>query len=206
MARYRPGHDTPAPKKRSLPMSLPPYHVTAYNTAKASENKIHDDATAQRFGFKGGFVGGVMVYAYMSHLPLQRWGRTWLERGTGEAKFAKPVYENDIAEVTATEDATGLALAVHSQGILCATGHDALPADLPPPPALSDYKATAPRANRVAADEVSLKINDWLGMTPLSITEEFFAQDLPDTRETDPLYAREKILHPGTILRCCNWA
>jgi hypothetical protein len=187
-------------------MSLQPYHVTAYNTAKASENKIHDDATAQRFGFKGGFVGGVMVYGYMSHLPLQRWGRTWLERGTGEAKFAKPVYENDIAEVTAAEDAAGLALAVHSQGVLCATGRAALPADLSPLPTLSDYKATPPRANRIAADESSLKIGDWLGMTPLSITEEFLVQDLQDARETDPIYGREKIVHPGTILRCCNWA
>jgi hypothetical protein len=52
-------------------MDIPPYLVSAFNTAKASENKIHDDATAQRFGFKGGFVGGVNVYAYMSHQPLQ---------------------------------------------------------------------------------------------------------------------------------------
>ena len=43
--------------------SLPPYHVSAHNTAKASENKIHDDATAKRFGFRGGLVGGVHVYA-----------------------------------------------------------------------------------------------------------------------------------------------
>ena len=56
-------------------MSLPPYHVSAYNTAKASENKIHDDATAKRFGFRGGLVGGVHVYAYMTHLPVQRWGQ-----------------------------------------------------------------------------------------------------------------------------------
>ena len=27
-----------------------------------------------------------------------------------------------------------------------------------------------------------------------------------DIRETDPIYAREGIVHPGTIFRCCNWA
>jgi acyl dehydratase len=43
-------------------------------------------------------------------------------------------------------------------------------------------------------------------MNPLTITEEFLAQDIQDTRETDPIYASEKILNPGTILRCCNWA
>ena len=81
--------------------------VSAYNTAKSSENKIHDDAIAQRFGFRGGLVGGVHVYAYMTHLPVQHWGRAWLERGTGEARFGKPVYEGDIAEITAEEDADG---------------------------------------------------------------------------------------------------
>ena len=187
-------------------MPLPSYHVSAFNTAKTSENKIHDDATAQRFGFKRGFVGGVNVYAYMSHQPLQRWGRAWLERGTGEARFGKPVYEGDIAEVDAVETAGGLDLTIHSAGVLCATGRAGLPADLPPAPVLSDFKAVAPRVRRAAADETSLKVGDWLGMAPLPITAEFQAQDLRDVRETDPLYGREKIVHSGTIMRCCNWA
>src|SRR5690242_6949502 len=107
---------------RSPPMSIPPYRVSAYNTSKASENKIHDDATARRFGFRGGFVGGVNVYAYMAHQPVARWGRAWLENGTGSARFMKPAYEGDIAEVTAVEDAEGLALEVYSQGVHCASG------------------------------------------------------------------------------------
>ena len=109
-------------------MSLQPYHVSAYNTAKASENKIHDDATARRFGFTGGLVGGVHVYAYMTHLPVAHWGRAWLERGTGDCKFGKPVYEGDIAEIIADETADGLALTVISRGELCATGSATLPA------------------------------------------------------------------------------
>jgi hypothetical protein len=187
-------------------MSIPPYQVAAFNTAKASENKIHDDATAQRFGFKGGFVGGVNVYAYMSHQPLQRWGRAWLERGTGEAKFGKPVYDGAIAEVSAIEDADGMALTVHSEGVLCATGRAGMPENPPPTPALSEFKAVAPRGERIQADEVSLKVGDWLGMTPFPITEAFHAQDLLDIRETDPIYAAERIVHTGTIIRCCNWA
>jgi len=186
--------------------ALPPYHVAAYNTAKASENKIHDDATAKRFGFKGGLVGGVHVYAYMSHMPVQRWGRAWLERGTGEARFGKPVYEGDIAEITAVEDADGMTLQVDSGGVLCATGRAGMPGAAPALPSLDDFKAVAARANRVAADEQSLKIGDWLGMNPLTITAEYQTQDIGDTRETDPLYLREGIVHSGTVLRCCNWA
>nr|WP_294529347.1 hypothetical protein [uncultured Rhodopila sp.] len=186
-------------------MALPAYRVAAFNTAKASENKIHDDATAQRFGFRGGFVGGVNVYAYMSHQPVQRWGRAWLERGTGEARFARPVYEGDIAEVSAIEDAAGLALSVHSQGVLCATGRAEMPVAAEPAPSLDDYRQVPARAERVAADEKSLAAGDWLGMVPLTVTAAHHAQDLADLREADPIYLREGILHPGTILRCCNW-
>lgn len=188
--------------------ALPPYHVSAYNTAKASENKIHDDATAKRFGFRGGLVGGVHVYAYMTHLPVQRWGRAWLERGTGEARFAKPVYEGDVAEITAAEDADGLALQVTSMGVLCATGRAGMPAAPPPAIMLDDFfPATPPAyAARPPADEQTLLVGKWLGMTPLTVTPDYHAQDLTDTRETEPLYAAEGIVHPGTILRCCNWA
>jgi hypothetical protein len=186
--------------------TLPSYRVAAYNTAKSSENKIHDDATAKRFGFKGGLVGGVHVYAYMSHMPVQRWGRAWLERGTGEARFGKPVYEGDIAEITAVDDATGMTLQVESGGQLCATGHAGLPDKTPDLPALLEFQAVPARAHRAAADEQSLKVGDWLGMNPLTITQDYQTQDISDTRETDPLYLREGIVHSGTVLRCCNWA
>jgi acyl dehydratase len=186
-------------------MTMPPYHVEAVNTAKASENKIHDDATAQRFGFRGGFVGGVNVYGYIAHQPVARWGRAWLERGIGQAKFAKPVYEGDIAEVTAAEDAGGLTIAVHSLGVLCATGSASLPTDLPPAPNLADYREAAARSDRPVADEQTLRVGDWLGMDPLAATPAWHAETLHDLRETDPIYAREGIIHPGTTLRCCNW-
>ena len=187
-------------------MTLPSYQVAAYNTAKASENKIHDDATAKRFGFKGGLVGGVHVYAYMSHMPVLKWGKDWLLRGTGEAKFGKPVYEGDIAEISAVEDANGMELAVNSSGVLCATGRAGMPAGPIAAPSLADFAATPARANRVAADEKSLAVGDWLGMNPLTVTAEYQAQDIGDTRETLGLYLQEGIVHSGTVLRCCNWA
>jgi acyl dehydratase len=186
--------------------ALPPYQVSAYNTAKSSENKIHDDATAKRFGFKGGLVGGVHVYAYMSHLPVQRWGRAWLERGTGEARFGKPVYEGDIAEISAVDDAGGMSLRVDSDGVLCATGRAALPETAAAAVDLSDFRSVPARSQRAAADEQTLKIGDWLGMNPLTVTQEYQTQDIADTRETDPIYLREGIVHSGTVLRCCNWA
>jgi len=51
----------------------------------------HADAVAKKFGFGGGLVPGVDVYAYMTHPPRERWGRAWLERGKAECRLFKPV-------------------------------------------------------------------------------------------------------------------
>src|SRR3954453_18519612 len=107
---------------------LGPYRVEAFNASKQSENKIHDDAVARRFGFRGGLVPGVDVYAYMTHLPVRRWGRAWLERGTAECRLLKPVYDGDTATVTAVEEEGGLGLRVESHGETCVTGRASLAA------------------------------------------------------------------------------
>ena len=84
------------------------YTVEAYNLSHASENKIHDDAVAQKLGFSGGLVPGVEVYAYACHPAVRRWGRDWLERGQMECRFLKPVYDGHLAVVTAKASDGGL--------------------------------------------------------------------------------------------------
>ncbi len=182
------------------------YSVAAYNTAKTSENKIHDDTVARRFGFRGGLVPGVDVYAYMAHLPVERWGLAWLERGTAECRFLKPVYEGSTAIVTAEPSDAGLKLQVTSQDELCATGTAELPSVASAPPALDIFADVAPRDERPPADEASLAVGTALGMRPLAVTKEFAAEYLRNVRETDPRYAAEGLAHPGLILRICNWA
>jgi acyl-coenzyme A thioesterase PaaI-like protein len=182
-----------------------PYSVSAYNTAKESENKIHDDATAQRFGFRGGLVPGVDVYAYMTHLPVEAWGRAWLERGSADCRFLKPVYEGSTAVVRGDAALATMTLELTVEGELCATGSAAL-GDAPatPPDPACFVEATPPEA-RPPADETSLAAGAWLGMRPLPVTGEFAANYLRDVRETDPLYVRERLVHPGMILRTGNW-
>src|ERR1700684_291305 len=103
------------------------YRVQAYNTAKLSENKIHDDAVARRFGFSGGLVPGVDVMAYMMHLPVAKWGRAFLERGLIEARFVKPVYDGEITDIRGEENDGAIGIEVESRGELCATGSASSP-------------------------------------------------------------------------------
>jgi acyl dehydratase len=185
---------------------LEPYQVEAYNTARESENKIHDDDVARRFGFGGALVPGVDVYAYMTHLPLRRWGRAWLTRGSAECRFMKPVYDGEIATVTASETADGLAIEVTSRGELCATGAASLPAAPPAAPAIDGLRRVSPPTERPPADEATLAPGTPLGIRPLIVTPDYAAQYLHDLRETDPIYAVERLGHPGMILRGMNWA
>jgi len=185
--------------------ALAPYHVEAYNTAHASENKIHDDAVAKKFGFGGGLVPGVDVYAYMTHQPVARWGRAWLEHGTAECRFSKPVYDGDRTTVSAAEDAAGMTIEVSARGVTCATGR----ADLPGPkaiPSLADFPKVAERSSRPPASPESLPVGHWLGIEPVLCTPELAADYLRDVRETAAIYAAEGLVHPVVVLRMCNFA
>ena len=185
-------------------VAFAPYRVEAYNTAHFSENKIHDDEVARRYGFSGGLVPGVDVYAYMTHAALARWGRAWLERGRAECRFLKPVYEGETATVTAVESDGGLAITVESRGEDCASGA-AWMTEAPSPPTLNEFAEALPPAARPAADEQTLAPGRLFGIAPFRLTPEFAQRHLRDVRESDPIYASEGIAHPGTILRLCNW-
>ena len=184
------------------------YQVKAYNTAHSSENKIHDDAVARKFGFSGALVPGVDVYAYMMHLPVSRWGRAFLERGTAECRFANPVYDGEMAEVAGRDDGDAMVIEVTSGGKSCATGSARLPAQAAAVPALDRFPAAHPPAadKRPAASPATLPAGGCLGSIPLEMTGELVAGYLRDVRETDDLYAREGLVHPGTVLRMCNLA
>jgi acyl dehydratase len=183
---------------------LGPYRVAAFNTAHDSENKIHDDETARRFGFGGGLVPGVDVYGYMTHLPVVRWGRAWLERGTAECRFFKPVYDGDTAVVTATEQNGAIEITVESRGVACAAGRAALP-DTSPVPSLSNFRKVPQRPTRPPADEASLAVEDWLGLDPYPIAPEMAERYLADSHESAAVYREQGLVHPRDILRSCNF-
>lgn len=180
------------------------YQVQAYNLSHASENRIHDDATAQRFGFTGGLVPGVEVFAYACHPAVEHWGRAFLERGAIACGFQKPVYDGRIATVTATPEADGLALRVESEGVLCATGRARLPMQATPLPDPANWPAPAQPAERPPASAETLAPGRILGTRALVLTAETLATYLHDVRESDPLYADHGLAHPGLVLRMCN--
>src|SRR5713226_1032409 len=190
-------------QETGMTIRIEPYRVLAHNTSKQSENKIHDDAVARRFGFSGGLVPGVDVMAYMINLPVSRWGRAFLERGLIEARFVKPVYDGETADVTGEESDGGLTIRVESRGQLCATGSASLPAAAPPV-SISDFTETAAVAERRPVDATSYELDKWLGTIPRAWAGDAAKEYLTDVRETDAIYASEALGHPGLLQRVMN--
>src|SRR5947208_5720462 len=184
---------------------LETYRVSAYNTAKQSENKMHDDTVAKRFGFSGGLVPGVDVMAYMMHLPVAKWGRAFLSRGLIDARFVKPVYDGELAELTAEESNGVLSIEVQSRGELCATGTASLPASVPAV-SIADYKEVAAAAERKAVNAASYEVGKWLGTAPLDWADEPAIGYLRNIREADAMYAKEGLSQRGRLQRVMNRA
>jgi len=113
-------------KSASAGDHLPLYQVRARNTSVTSENKIHDDEVAARYGFRGGLVPGVTVYAYMTVPVVAQFSDRWLERGSMQIKFHQPFYEGEEvlvrAEVDTGSDPVKVVIrAEREDGTVCAT-------------------------------------------------------------------------------------
>jgi len=193
--------------------SLPAYRVQARNTSTQSENKIHDDTVARRYGFAGGLVPGVTVYAYLTEPLVAALGPAWLERGTAGVRFLKPVLDGEELRVTGTvtsRDARGVTAAVAGATAAApeaATLECALPAGAPTPANLALYRAAPLPAERPAATRAHLASLDALG-TPTNLYDEARAAEwLDKVADPLPLYrGRDAWVHPAFFLDQANKA
>ena len=87
---------------------MPIHTAVARNFAAASENRIHSDEVARRFGFTGALVPGVTVFAHLTAPLTKRFGARWLERSRVTTRFNKPAYEGDALTVVDVDREGGL--------------------------------------------------------------------------------------------------
>jgi len=188
------------------------HRVRAHNAATQSENKIHDDTVARQFGFAGGLVPGVTVFAYMTRPVVDALGPEWLERGRMDGRFVKPFYEGEQVTVRATVREQGefgpiLDLAaVGDDGETRATGSASL---LAPDAAARVDIATVPAADRLPerppASEEWFRAHEHMG----SIGEQWDATKaegfLDQIGDDLPLWrGAGAVAHPGYLIRFAN--
>lgn len=190
---------------------LSDWDLVAHNTATESDNKIHDDEVARRFGFSGGLVPGVDVYAYLTHPPAEAWGVDWLAKGTMRARFHSPVYDGDHVTVVVIDDHTDAQGARatlelrNSLDAVCATAEATLPSAAPPPVSVERWPSVGQVSERPPASPESLAIDTLLGLAPHGFHADRASAYLDDVRETLPLYQEQGVAHPGWLLRDANY-
>jgi acyl dehydratase len=192
---------------------LPDYRVKARNTSSNSENKIHDDETARRYGFRGALVPGVTVYAYLTEPLVAAFGAAWLERGTASVRFSKPVLDGEdlhAAGVVTGRDAKGVGATVTGATAAepeAATLTATLPAGAPTPVNLAMYRQAPLPEPRPEVTREHLLAVDTLG-TPVSCYDEAAAAEwLQRVGDPLPLYlGRDGWVHPAFFLDQANRA
>ncbi len=70
---------------------------------------IHDNETAQKFGFKGGTIEGPTHFSQFAPLCVALWGTRWLEQGSLSAHYRNACFEGEKVRAAITkpkDDAT----------------------------------------------------------------------------------------------------
>jgi hypothetical protein len=171
------------------------YTITARNPATESENRIHADDVARRYGFRGGLVPGVTVYGYIATGLA---GPDWVAHGGADVRFRKPCYEGDLLEIDLGPDG---AIEVRSRGEVCVTGRATSGAENPGPAVVSQDPAPDP-SRRPLASQSSLAKGTSLGRIPLPAGEEAHGGYLQKIGVSDWTL---DALHPGMLLEGANW-
>jgi hypothetical protein len=180
------------------------HRVKAFNSATASENKIHDTAVARTYGFEGGLVPGVTVFAYMTQPVVATWGREWFEGGAMSARFAKPFYEGELVVANAEGDGHSLELsAAGEDGEARATGSAGLDTTSAPDPA--DYPTASLPAERPPAIADNLQPGTVLGSVEAGFRAAKAGVFLDELSDDLPIYrGDDAIAHPGWLILTAN--
>jgi len=184
----------------------------AYNAATESENRIHADDVAQRFGFRGGLVPGVTVFAYLVQPAIEAWGLDWLCGGAASVACKKPLYDGARFDVSVANEGEGAyeGRVIDDAGVQCADGRVWLPRELPAAPRrLGDAPVCALDArtpvSRAALEALRAKGMgalhlSWRGDGEMGHTSRDLA-DMPALVRPD----RAGFANPAFVLGLANW-
>ncbi len=70
---------------------------------------MHDDATAQKLGFKGGAIEGPTHFSQIAPLGEALWGERWWREGCASAHYRAMVFDGEAARAIAEEPVDGVA-------------------------------------------------------------------------------------------------
>jgi acyl dehydratase len=185
------------------------HRVIARNFVADSENRIHSDDVARRYGFHGALVAGVAVYGHLTYPLVRALGTRWLTQSVSSVRFHKPAYDGEtltisLERVLEGADAEYLATCRNAEGVLLAELRSSMPHALPEPLDASVFAAAPKPAERVEMN--------WETVQPLQPFTPWHWQITEDLNRTfamqvaDDLPVYHEAAHPHWLLAVANRA
>jgi hypothetical protein len=181
------------------------YHVVAANHAESSENRIHSDDVARRYGFTGALVPGVAVFGYMSHEVTASLGLGWLGGSTAAIRLLKPAYAGDVLSIDARSTA-GHRLDVecrNAEGALLATLAVDAGGVLPAVDPRAEVVGRTPNPERRPIHWDAVHVDEPFATFVWQPTSEENHAFTAQVSDTEPAY-REGLLHPHLTQHIAN--
>jgi hypothetical protein len=121
---------------------------------------IHDNATAQKLGFKGATIEGPTHFSQFAPLGFALWGDRWLSRGCISAHYRAPVYEGEEVKAfmrrPGAEDVQTEIWMLRANGDEILRGTAAVGPDFPPSALDERLKSLAPLSDPVILADVKV--------------------------------------------------
>jgi acyl dehydratase len=180
------------------------HQVTARNYVAASENRIHSDDIARRYGFRGALVAGVAVYGHLTYPLVQRFGTRWLERSVGNVRFLKPAYDGDTLSIALEpQDGDELrATCTNAEGTLLAELVTSMPEALPEPVDPACFDAPCKPEGRVDMTWDAVVPHQPFAPWHWQVTEDWNHAWARQVADDLPVYRRAA--HPHWLLAMAN--
>jgi acyl dehydratase len=189
------------------------FQIEALNDAQSSENRIHSDEIAEKFGFRGALVSGVNVFGYMSQALIQSLGEEILNKGFMQVRFLKPAYEHDLVSVksepafSVVKKRYNVSKAYNQDGELLAQ----LDSWISDEPAPIDKLANVSKGKQISErQEIKWDLINLLEPSPTYLWKPSKANNLQrvsSQRDDSPLYkGDDAYIHPYYLLDACNKA
>jgi len=177
----------------------------ARNFAEASENKIHSDEIARRFGFTGALVPGVTVFGHLAWPLTRRFGERWLHGSWVTTRFIKPAYHAETITLTDRETShQGLAVeCTNSAGVLLATLDCTIESTQPPVDPHAQLAGPKEPDARVEITWETVRVDEPFARyawQPDDALNREYASRVDDETEL----FRKGVLHPHAILSQAN--
>ncbi len=193
--------------------SVPDMQILALNNAEQSENRIHSDEIAQRYGFGGALVSGVNVFGYLTQPLVRKYGAAFLQQGMLDVLFLKPAYQDDLLTIRSeslgqeSTQRSHLTSIYNEQETLLAKLESWLPDHLPPVNDLANMREGKPTEDRpeISWDVITLDRPEPYFLWQPSQQEN--DEHVTVQRDQSELYqGDDAYIHPFFILDACNKA